>query len=30
MVHEQIPEDLLPILYYSGKGKYMLLASAKV
>ena len=30
MVHEQIPEDLLPILYYSGEGKYMLLASAKV
>lgn len=30
MVHEQIPEDFLPILYYSGDGKYMLLASAKV
>lgn len=29
MVHEQIPTELLPILYYSGEGKYMLLASSK-
>lgn len=27
MVHEEIPEDNLPILYYSGVGQYMLLAS---
>lgn len=29
MVHEQIPESLLPILYYSGEGDYMLLAIKK-
>lgn len=29
MVHEQIPSHLLPILYYSGDGKYMLLATNK-
>ena len=28
-VHENIPEEMLPILYYSGDGKYMLLATAK-
>lgn len=27
MVHEHIPEERLPILYYSGDGKYMLLAT---
>lgn len=29
MVHEQIPEDMLPILYYSGESNYMLLATNK-
>lgn len=29
MVHEQIPEGMLPILYYSGEGNYMLLATNK-
>ena len=29
MVHEQIPSDLLPILYYNGDGNYMLLATNK-
>ncbi len=29
MVHEQIPKERLPILYYGGKGKYMLLASKR-
>ena len=29
MVHEGIPEEMLPILYYGGDGKYMLLATAK-
>lgn len=29
MVHENIPQELLPILYYSGDGKYMLLATSK-
>ncbi len=29
MVHERIPSHLLPILYYSGDGKYMLLATNK-
>ena len=29
MVHEQIPSHLLPILYYSGDGKYMLFATNK-
>ena len=29
MVHEHIPESSLPILYYSGEGQYMLLATAK-
>lgn len=29
MVHENIPEEMLPILYYSGDGNYMLLATAK-
>lgn len=29
MVHEHIPEDRLPILYYGGDGQYMLLATAK-
>lgn len=28
MVHENIPEERLPILYYRGDGKYMLLATA--
>jgi hypothetical protein len=27
MAHENIPEEKLPILYYSGDGQYMLLAS---
>ena len=27
MVHENIPEENLPILYYSGDGQYMLLAT---
>ena len=26
MVHEHIPKERLPILYYSGEGEYMLLA----
>lgn len=30
MVHESIPEDKLPILYYNGNGQYMLLASKPV
>ncbi len=29
MVHEEIPQEMLPILYYRGDGKYMLLATAK-
>lgn len=29
MVHEQISPSLLPILYYSGEGNYMLLATNK-
>lgn len=29
MVHESIPEELLPMLYYGGDGKYMLLATPK-
>ncbi len=29
MVHENIPEDKLPILYYRGEGNYMLLATKK-
>lgn len=29
MVHERIPKEQLPILYYGGKGKYMLLASKR-
>ena len=29
MVHEDIPEHLLPILYYSGDGDYMILAQKK-
>lgn len=29
MVHEHIPEHLLPILYYSGDGDYMILAKKK-
>ena len=29
MVHEQISEGMLPILYYSGEGNYMLLATNK-
>ena len=28
MVHENIPEEMLPVLYYSGEGNYMLLATA--
>ena len=27
VTHENIPEEELPILYYSGDGQYMLLAS---
>lgn len=27
MVHEHIPKECLPILYYSGEGEYMLLAT---
>lgn len=27
MVHEDIPQEFLPILYYSGDGEYMLLAT---
>ena len=29
MVHELIPEELLPILYYRGDGNHMLLATSK-
>ncbi len=29
MVHESIPEENLPILYFSGEGKYMLLATKR-
>lgn len=29
IVHEQIPENMLPILYYRGEGNYMLLATNK-
>lgn len=29
MVHENIPEHLLPILYYQGDGEYMILAAKK-
>lgn len=29
MVHEYIPHDILPILYYQGYGNYMLLATNK-
>lgn len=29
MVHEHIPAELLPVLYYEGTGKCMLLATAK-
>lgn len=29
MVHEEIPEHLLPVLYYSGEGDYMILATKK-
>lgn len=29
MVHEKIDNDLLPILYYSGEGNYMLLATKR-
>lgn len=29
MVHERIPEENLPILWYQGDGRYMILASAK-
>lgn len=29
MVHENIPDDLLPILYYNGDSDYVLLATAK-
>ncbi len=29
MVHEDIPENLLPVLYYKGDGDYMLLATSK-
>lgn len=29
MVHEQIPEENLPVLWYSGDGKHIILASAK-
>lgn len=29
MVHENIPEHLLPVLYYEGDGGYMLLATKK-
>ena len=28
-IHEHIPADMLPILYYRGSGNYMLLATAK-
>jgi len=29
MVHEQIPSESLPVLYYRGDGNYMLLATSK-
>ena len=29
IVHERIPENMLPILYYRGEGNYMLLATNK-
>lgn len=29
MVHEEIPESLLPVLYYNGDSDYVLLATAK-
>ena len=29
MVHEELPEDMLPVLYYSGDGDYMILATKK-
>lgn len=29
IVHEHVPEEMLPILYYGGEGKYMLLAIKK-
>ena len=29
MVHENIPEHLLPMLYYCGDGDYMILATKK-
>ena len=29
MVHERIPENMLPVLYYRGEGNYMLLATNK-
>ena len=29
LVHDYIPEDILPILYYQGDGDYMILASKK-
>ena len=29
MVHEEIPDHLLPVLYYRGDGNYMLLATRK-
>lgn len=29
MVHKQITQELLPVLYYPRDGNYMLLASAK-
>lgn len=29
MIHEQISEENLPILYYSGSGRYMILASSR-
>lgn len=29
MVHEQVPSDMLPILYYRGEGNHMLLATEK-
>jgi len=28
-VHERIPNHILPIVYYHGEGKYMLLAKKK-
>ena len=29
MVHEDLPEEMLPVLYYNGDGDYMLLAQKK-